>query len=844
MTPLLKQYLDIKKEYNDAVLFFHIGDFYETFYDDAKITSKTLDITLTSKPMGEGLRVPLAGIPIKAANTYIDKLVKAGNKVAICEQTEDPRVSKGLVKREVVELITSGTVMRPSLLEEKDNNYLAAVIKSGNTYGIAFSDISTGEFQAGEVKDIQDELIRLAPREIIIPEGMDIPLPNGISTTKMEAYKFEIEYALNTIKEHFGVITTDGFGLIEDSPGIMSAGALLSYFYENQKRALKHISKMSLFSPLSSMFLDAATIRNLEITQKMGGEKKGSLLYTIDRTITPMGGRLLKKWILYPLIDIEKIKERHDGLDELIYRRDKLKQIRETLKEVYDIERITGRISTDRVTPRELLSLKYSLVASNKLKLILHDINSSIFERQGNKIKQMDRVIKLIDESIVLDPPVKVTEGGIFKEGYNKELDRVRNIASQGKKWVVNYEKEQKKRTGIDSLKTGYNSVFGYYIEVTKANLNKVPPNYIKKQTLTNSERFITEGLKKFESEILSSEGKQKEIEYTLFKDLQKELQNYMNDFESIADAIAVIDIICGFTEFALKNNYNRPEINSDKGIYIKDGRHPVVEILLPNHEFIPNDTELTESERIVILTGPNMAGKSTYLRQIAEIVLLAQIGSYVPADESKIGIIDRIFTRIGASDDLTRGVSTFLAEMNETANILNNVTSRSLVLLDEIGRGTSTYDGLAIAWSVVEYLHSLPEPPLVLFATHYHELTELEEFYGEVVNYNVAVRETEDEVIFERNVKRGSSDRSYGVEVARLAGLPKVVIERAKELLEDLKEDERIIRKHPPKQRQLELFDKNIILLEKIRSLDPESITPLDAINFLYELKKTYENN
>ena len=843
MSSLLKQYLNIKKEYKDTILLFHIGDFYETFYDDAKIASKILNITLTSKPMGKGVRVPLAGIPIKAANSYIDKLIKAGQKVAICEQKDDTKTKKGLVKREVVEVITRGTLMRPSLLMEKDNNYISSVTKVGGKYALAFSDISTGEFQSGEVKNVFDELVRLSPKEIILPEGLELTLPDNTPITYLETYKFEYEYALNIIKDHFGIISTDSFGFPENSPGIIAAGALLSYLYENQKMALNHIKKISQFNPEGTMILDAITIKNLEILEKINGEKKDSLLYTIDKTITSIGGRLLKKWILYPLTDVGEIEERYDGVSELIFKRNILNNIRGILEDVYDIERITGRISTNRAIPRDILSLKDSLIASKELKISINELNSSIFRKQKNEIEDMDSVIEFIERAIVEDPPNKLTEGGIFKEGYNEELDRVRSIALHGKEWAANYEKEQRKKTGIESLKVGYNSVFGYYIDVTKPNLGKVPERYIKKQTLSNSERFFTEELKKFESEILSSEEKQNEIESTLFKDLLKQLQNYIVDFERIANAVGVIDIICSFSLLSIKNDYIRPKVSYNKRISIKNGRHPVVESLLPTGEFIPNETDLKPEERIIILTGPNMAGKSTYLRQIAQIVLLAQMGSFVPADYANIGIIDRIFTRIGASDDLARGVSTFLAEMNETANILNNVTDKSLVLLDEIGRGTSTYDGLSIAWSVIEYLHSLPEFPLVLFATHYHELAELEEFYNEVVNYNVSVKETENEVIFERRVKKGASDRSYGVEVARLAGLPQSVINRAKELLEDLRKDERISKGHPPKQRQLKLFDKNNILIDKINSIDPDNLTPKEALKILYEIKEKFKN-
>ncbi len=842
MTPLLKQYLQIKKKYQDSVLLFHIGDFYETFYDDAKIASETLDITLTSKPMGEGVRAPLAGIPIKAADSYIEKLVRSGKKVAICEQVGDPKTSKGLVEREVVEVITSGTVMRPSLLEETDNNYLASVIKNENTYGIAFSDISTGEFQSGEIKNLIDELNRLSPKELIIPEGMQIELPDSIPITKIEPYRFDRDFALELIKDHFGVLKIDSFGLSETSLAVCSAGALLSYITENQKTTLKHIKKISRFNPDNGMSLDGATIKNLELITKINGVQKGALLDAIKKTSTSMGSRLLKKWLLFPSTDKVEIEERFDGIAELTFKRNILKKVQEKLKEIYDIERITGRLSTSRATPRDLISLKISLSLAGELKKTLSALNSPIFKKQVEKIKYLKKIINLIENSIVTDPPARISYAGIFKKGYSSKLDKIRTITSEGKNWVLKYEKEQRKETGIDRLKVGYNSVFGYYIEITKAKLKGVPENYIKKQTLTNSERFITEELKDFESKILTAEERRNEIEKKLFEELIEQLQNYINEFEETATGISIVDIIAGFTELALVGNYCRPKISDIKGIKIEGGRHPVVERILNEGEFIPNNVNLNESESVIILTGPNMAGKSTYLRQIALITIMAQIGSYVPAKSAEIGIIDNIFTRIGASDDLARGVSTFLAEMNETANILNNVTSRSLVLLDEVGRGTSTYDGLSIAWSVIEYLNSISEKPMVLFATHYHELTELEEYYKTVVNYNVSVKETENEVIFLRDVKRGSADRSYGIEVARLAGLPEEVISRAKDLLADLRDDDRVIRKHPPKTRQNSLFQIENILLNKIKSIDPDNMSPKEALNAIYDLKKEFK--
>jgi DNA mismatch repair protein MutS len=839
LTPILKQYRKIKKKYQDSVLLFHIGDFYETFYDDAKIASEILNITLTSKPMGKDVRIPLAGIPIKAADSYIEKLVHAGKKVAICEQVSDPKASKGLVEREVIEVITSGTVMRPSLLNETDNNYLFSIIKNENTYGIAFSDISTGEFQSGEIKNLTDELNRLSPKELIIPEGMQIELPDTIPVTKIESYRFDRDFALELIKDHFGVLKIDAFGIAETSPAVCAAGALLSYINENQKTTLKHIKKISRFNPGDGMSLDGATIKNLELITKINGTQKGALLNTINKTLTSMGSRLLKKWLLFPSTNKLEIEKRFDGVEELIFKRNILREIREKLKEVSDIERITGRISTSRATPRDMNSLKISLSLTEELKKIIFPLNSAIFKNQAEKIKDLRKIITLIETSIVEDPPAKISDAGIFKKGYSAELDEIRTIATEGKNWVFKYEKEQRKKTGIDKLKVGYNSVFGYYIEITKAKLKGVPENYIKKQTLTNSERFITEELKDFESKILTAEERQNEIEKKLFENLIEKLQNYIGEFEETASGVSLIDIIANFTEVALTHNYSRPKITNTKGIKILEGRHPVVEGILQEGEFIPNNVDLNERESIIILTGPNMAGKSTYLRQIALIAIMAQIGSYVPAKSAEIGIIDSIFTRIGASDDLARGVSTFLAEMNETANILNNVTGKSLVLLDEVGRGTSTYDGLSIAWSVIEYLNSIPEKPMVLFATHYHELTELEEYYKTVVNYNVSVKETENEVIFLRNVERGSSDRSYGIEVARLAGLPDNVIARAKDLLADLRDDDRVIRKHPPRTRQNSLFQIENILLNKIKSLDPDNMTPKEAHNALYDLKK-----
>lgn len=841
MTPLLKQYIEIKKEYQDAILLFHIGDFYETFYEDAEIASRVLDITLTSKPMGKGVRVPLAGIPVKAADSYIDKLVKEGYKVAVADQVEDPSESGKLVKREVIEVITSGTVMRPSLLDETDNNYIASILKSGERFGIAFSDISTGEFKAGEIKEknLKDEVMRLSPVELIVPRGHNMDIPEGIPETEVEVYKFDEEYALEEVKDHFNVVTVESFGIKENSPGVRCAGALISYLYDTQKRALSHINSISRFSPENNMILDAMTIKNLEIIQKIGGERKGSMINTVDDTLTSIGSRLLKKWLLYPLIEIEDIEKRQDGVEELLYKRNILNSISEILSRVYDVERITGRISTNRATPRDLISLKESLISVMNLKEELNSLDEVIFRELEDMIKDMNPVISMIEEAIVDDPPVKITEGGIFKDDFNEELDRVRKIASEGKKWVIDFEKKQKEETGIESLKVGYNSVFGYYIEVTKANLDKVPEHYVKKQTLTNSERFITEQLKDFESEILGAEEKQKNIEYTLFNEMIEKMQEHIKEFEAIAKSTGTVDILGCFARNSLNKKWVRPKVNKSKCINIKNGRHPVVEELLSEGEFIPNDTDLKDRERVVILTGPNMSGKSTYLRQIAEIVILAQVGSFVPAEKASIGLVDRVFTRIGASDDLTRGISTFLAEMNETANILHNVTGRSLVLLDEIGRGTSTYDGLAIAWSVVEYLQSLPEIPYVLFATHFHELTELEEYYDEVINYNVSVKETENDVIFLRTIKKGASDRSYGVEVARLAGLPESVIERARELLEDLLQDDRIVRHHPPPTRQLKLFDKRDILIDKIKSVKPDELSPKKALDIIYRLKE-----
>ena len=791
LTPLLEQYQQIKNKYKDTLLLFRVGDFYEFYYDDAKKASILLGITLTSKTIGKGTKVPLAGIPVKASENYIAKLVKNGLKIAICEQLEPPDKAKKLVERDVIEVITPGTIFRPSLLDENKALFVASCIPDENIVGIALCDITTGDFSCGEIEPGQllEILTRKEVKELILPQGITLKL--DIPITSIDGYRFIYEIAYQQLKEHFNVIALDGFGIEGKKLAISSAGALLYYLKENQKSTLPQITKLNYFDAHKSVYLDSATRKNLELVINIRNDETNTLYWAIDNCLTPAGKRMLRNQILEPLIDCNMINERLDGVAELKDREFLRKQVREFLKNIRDVERITTRLMCVRIMPREMNVLKDSLKVYPEIKSILLNCDSQILKKIYNQIDNFDIVVKKIENAISPEPPATLDETGIIRPGHSKELDELREIALNSKEWLNRFQTLEREKTGISSLKVAYNTIFGYYIEVSKANLHLIPDYYIRKQTLVNAERFYTPELKEFEEKILGAEEKIKNLEYEIFIKLREEIAREGNKILNSTKAVSLLDILQSFAENAVLYNYTRPEVNEGDKISISEGRHPVVERLMEKGSFIPNDTELDRNRnQILIITGPNMAGKSTYLRQVALIVIMAQIGSFIPAKEAKIGIVDKIFTRIGASDDISRGVSTFLAEMMETANILNNVSEKSLVILDEVGRGTSTYDGLALAWAVVEELHN-NKKPRSLFATHFHELTKIEDFLSGVRNYNFLVKEWGDEIIFLRKLNPGPSDQSYGIQVARLAGLPKSVIERAKEVLTKFEEGE-----------------------------------------------------
>ncbi len=791
LTPLLEQYQQIKNKYKDTLLLFRVGDFYEFYYDDAKKASTLLGITLTSKTISKGTRVPLAGIPVKASENYVAKLVKNGLKIAICEQLEPADKTKKLVARDVIEVITPGTVLRPSLLESNKHLFIASCLPDEGHIGLALCDITTGEFSCGEIEpnQLSEILLRRETKELVLPQG--IMLTTEIPTTTIDGYHFIYDIAYQRIKEHFSTVTLDGFGIEGMKLAISAAGALLYYLKENQKSALPQLNRISHFDTKKSMYIDNATRRNLEIIYSVRNEESNTLYWAMDSCVSPAGKRRLRSELVEPLIECKIINERLDGVEELRIKEFLRKQLRELLRKIHDVERITTRLMCERILPRELNSLKESLKLYPEIKGLLQKCESRILKQIHNQINSFDTTVERIEKAISEEPPATLDESGIIKQGYSQELDELRAIAKNAKDWVLRFQQQERERTGINSLRVAYNSIFGYYIEVTKANLNSTPDHYIRKQTLVNAERFYTPELKEFEEKILNAEEKIKSLEYEMFAKLRSDIAKQGNEILASTKAIALLDMIQAFAENAVLYNYTRPEISENDKIIITEGRHPVIERLMEKGSFVPNDTELDRSRnQILLITGPNMAGKSTYLRQIALIVIMAQVGSFVPAKAAKIGVADKIFTRIGASDDISRGVSTFLAEMMETANILNNVSEKSLVILDEVGRGTSTYDGLALAWAVVEELHS-NKKSRCLFATHFHELTRIEDFLSGVKNYNFLVKEWGDEIIFLRKINPGPSDQSYGIQVARLAGLPRSVIERAKEVLTKFEEGE-----------------------------------------------------
>ena len=791
LTPLLEQYQRIKNKYKDALLLFRVGDFFEFYYDDAKLASSCLGITLTSKTLQKGIKVPLAGVPIKASETYIAKLVKHGLKIAICEQLEPASKGKKIVARDVVEVITPGTILRTSLLDESKPLFIAACLPDEENTGVAFCDITSGEFSCGEISTQQTEeiLLRKEAREVIVPEGIEVK--SNLPLTHLDGYHFVQEIAHKKLTDHFRVAALDGFGIQELKLAIGAAGALLYYLTENQKTSLSHISKITLFEVKNAMYLDSPTRKNLEIFENIHGGEVRNLLWVMDNCLMPFGKRRLRRELQEPLVDTERIEERLDGVEELKSKEFLRQELLGIMKSIRDVERITARLACKRVMPREMITLKESLELYPKVKEMIEGCDSSIINNIYKNISTFEEIVSRIGNTLVDSPPAVVNEGGIIREGHSEKLDELRDIARGGKDWLLGFERTEKERTNISSLKIAYNSVFGYYIEVTKANLKSVPDNYVRKQTLANAERFYTTELKEFEQKILSAEDKIGVLEYELYVALREEIAKSAETILTSTRALAMLDVLQSFAQNAAVYNYSRPKIDTNNRVNITEGRHPVVEKILEKGSYIPNDVILDRnSNQILIITGPNMAGKSTYLRQVALIIIMAQVGSFVPAKEAKIGIVDKIFTRIGASDDISRGVSTFLAEMMETANILNNVSESSLVILDEVGRGTSTYDGLSLAWAIVEYLHSTKKPR-TLFATHFHELTRVEDFLKGVKNFNFLVKEWGDEIIFLRKLSAGPSDQSYGIQVARLAGLPDSVIERAKKVLRDFQEGE-----------------------------------------------------
>jgi len=854
ITPAMRQYLDLKAENSDAILFFRMGDFYEMFFEDAKTAARILGIALTSRDKNR--EIPMCGVPYHAAATYISRLVKEGLKVAVCEQIEDPEGGKGIVGRAVARIITPGITIDDELLDPKTNNFIASVFFGPRVSGFAYMDVSTGEFRVAEfvgVDEIKDEIRRIQPLEIIVPDSafdrLDAVELRVKKITAAAKYDFDLDTATERLTKHFGTASLEGFGIGELKEALKAAGALLNYIKSTQKTELAHLKKCTQYSTGEYLIIDHATRRNLEITENIRtASKEGTLLELLDRTKTAMGARLLKSWLLHPLKDRLKISARQSSVGELLELRELRVELQELLTEVYDLERLMVRVSLKAATPRDLVSLRSSLTRIPSIKRVVRHFTSPFIMSMSTAIDAVEEAESLIAASVVDSPPYSVKDGGVVREGYNADLDELRKIGSGGKDWIARLERDERARTGINSLKVGYNRVFGYYIEVTKTNLASVPDDYIRKQTLTNAERYITPALKEWEEKILTAEEKSRELEAAIFAELVDTLSNYSDRVQRTAGILGTLDTVSSLAEVAEKMYYSKPAVNDGDAISIEEGRHPVIEAGVK--DFVPNDLLLDGSGNgIIILTGPNMAGKSTYLRQNALIVLLAQIGSFVPASRATIGVVDRIFTRVGASDDLARGHSTFMVEMNETANILNNATEKSLIILDEIGRGTSTFDGLSIAWAVVEHIHDDPSlKAKTLFATHYHELTDLSLTKERVKNYNMAVKEWNEKIIFLRKVVPGGSSRSYGIQVARLAGLPAPVISRAFEILKNLETGElndsglpRLASKRetPGTASQMSLLGEKDSIRDKIRSMDLDSVTPIEALMELHRFKE-----
>ena len=851
LTPLLAQYRRIKEQFQDTLLLFRVGDFYEMFYEDAAIGAQALGLTLTSRPHGPNNRVPLAGVPAKALDSYIGRLVAQGFKVAVCDQLEEPSRAKLVVRRDVVEVITPGTVTRPALLEERRNNYLMAISRSGDIGGIAFADVSTGEFCVAETKvaALLEEVQKIDPAELLVPETAEpLPgLPAHLRITRLDDYYFTHEFAFDKLSSHFGVSTLAGFGVGEMTEGICAAGAVLCYLEQTQRSLLPHLRRLTPYQTANQLLLDRITRRNLELVERIhpdesGPAPAGTLLGVLDRTRTPAGTRLLRRWLLAPLLDVRAITERQDAVAELTGAGSALADIQGLLAKVGDLERVASRVALERANGRDLRALADWLQVVPEVKQRLGPCRSVLLGQLRAAIEEYHSIVNDISTTLVDDPPPALTEGGLIRPGKSPELDELRDLSRNTKEFIARLQETERARTGIPNLRVRYNSVFGYYIEVTKSYLALVPKNYIRKQTVLNAERFITPELKEYEAKVQSAEERIKALEFELFSQLRRRLMPEVDRILRLSATLAQLDVLSSLAQVARENGYVRPQVDNSTTIHIKAGRHPVVETML-EQPFIPNDTLLdTEEQQILIITGPNMAGKSTYLRQVALIVVLAQIGSFVPADSAHLGVVDKIFTRIGASDDLARGVSTFLAEMTETANILNNATGRSLVILDEVGRGTATNDGLAIAWATVEHLHGGTDfRPKTLFATHYRELTDLPSLLPRCRNYSFQVHEHKDQVIFLRKLKPGPADKSYGIAVAKLAGLPEPVIRRARELLARLSKAEQLNLSQVSAQVELALAaDKPPHpVLARLRGLNPDELSPLQALNLLAELAR-----
>lgn len=865
-TPMMRQYNEIKRQHKDALLFFRMGDFYELFFEDAKLASRLLGITLTSRSKGEG-SIPMAGVPHHAVESYIRKIIKAGHKVAICDQLQDPEEAKGIVDRGVTRVITPGTVTEDTLLEDKCNNYLMALLETNTMLGLSWIDLSTGKFEVGDIQKerLFDEFARLNPSELLLPEEVSrnnvsflerIRAEYNVMITPRPDWEFSRDTAYQTLIEHFGTVSLEGFGCEDTGPALGAAGAVIQYLKETQKTSLKHITKIQKYRTDNRVLIDKSTQHSLELTQTMRTrEQEGSLLSVIDQTKTTMGARLLREWIISPLQRSAEIKYRQIGILELFEKPELRRELRAILNNIYDIERTSTKVSCGRANARDLVALKQSLSKLPALKEQLGFCITDILVSAEEQLDTLEELRILIDTAIVSDPPPAITDGGLIREGYDPALDELRYISKNGKTWIANFETEEVTRTGINSLKIGYNKIFGYYIEITNTHKDSIPKTYIRKQTLKNAERFITPELKEYETKVLTADERAKNLEHDLFIKVREQVSTFTPRLQRTSEAIALIDVVSALANLAAENRYIMPEITDGLELNIIDGRHPVLNSKLTGERFVPNDIHLDGTQtKIMIITGPNMAGKSTYIRQVALLILLAQTGSFIPAKEATIGTVDRIFTRVGASDELSRGQSTFMVEMNETANILNNATERSLIILDEIGRGTSTFDGISIAWAVTEYIYQHISAR-TLFATHYHELTELALLFAGIINFNVAVKEWGDEIIFLRKIVEGGTDKSYGIHVARLAGIPKEIIQRARIILNNLEAatlDANGKPKFAPMKAiqdtrltQLKLFiSKQDMVIEEIKKLDLSRISPLEAINKLDEFKKKLEDD